>query len=165
VFASRVAHLLDAEHLVAELQRVCRPESDFLVGRVIRDPDGVISRLRRQRRLLLRQQGLTLQDADEATERAFDRLLASGATRLEARLATSWTAAASVREILAGWEMVGAMGGQQLDAATRACVLAELERWAARELGDLCTVARWEERYVLGGVRMAGGRPSTCGVG
>ena len=162
VFASRAAHLLAAEHLAAELRRVCQPGSYFLVGRVIRDPHGLKSRLRRQRRLLLRRHGLAPQDA-RATERVLEPLLASGATRVEARVATSWIAAASIREILAGWDVVGAMGGQQLDAATRACVLAELEQWAAREVGDPCTVATWEERYVLEGVRMAGRRP-TCGV-
>ena len=55
------------------------------------------------------------------------------------------------------------MGGQ-LDAATRASVLGELERWAARELGDLCTVASWDEQYVLDGVRVAGAPPSTYGA-
>ena len=78
-------------------------------------------------------------------------------------MAASWTAAASVRQILAGWEMVGAMGGRQLDAATRASVFGELERWAARELGDLCTVASWDEQYVLDGLRVAGAPPSTYG--
>jgi SAM-dependent methyltransferase len=164
VFASRVAHLLNAEHLVAELLRVCRPRSCFLVGRVTRDPDGVKSRMRRQRGLLLRKHGLARQDIEKTTEGACGRLLASGATRVEARPVATWTAAASVRDILAAWEMVGAIGGRQLDAATRASVLAELERWAAHELGDPNTVTTWEEQYILEGVRMAGGRQSTSCV-
>ena len=86
VFASRVTHLLDAEHLIAELQRVCRSGGHFLVGRVIRDPDGVKSRLRRQRRLMLRQQGVASRDAKEATERAFCELAACGAVRVEPRV-------------------------------------------------------------------------------
>jgi len=165
VFASRVGHLLDAEHLLAELQRVCRPEGYFLVGRVIRDPDGLKSRLRRQRILLLRRQGVAPRDAEEATERALGGLVACGAVRIQPRRVTTWTARASVREILDAWGVVGAMGGKQLGAATRARVLTEVESWAACELGDLDEVAAWEGRYVLEGVRMPGDRRSTCRVG
>lgn len=158
VFASRVTHLLDTEHLLAELQRVCRSGGHFLVGRVIRDPDGVKSRLRRQRRLLLRQQGVAPRDAEEATERAFRELVGCGAVRVEPRSVATWTARASVGEILDAWRVVGAMGGKQLSAATRARVLTEVESWAACELGDLGKVAAWDERYVLEGVRMVGDR-------
>jgi SAM-dependent methyltransferase len=155
VFASRAAHLLDAEHLVAELQRVCRPGGYFLTGRVIRDPQGVRSRLRRQRGLLLRQLGIAPRDAEETTEREFGELVARGAVRVQARSVIRWTASASPREILDEWGMMGAMGGKQLSAATRAGVLTDVESWAAHELGDLGEIATWEERYVLEGVRMA----------
>jgi hypothetical protein len=158
VFASRVAHLLDAEQLLGELQRVCRPGCHFLVGRVTRDPDGVKSRLRRQRRLVLRQQGVASRDAEEATESAFRELVACGAVRVEPRSVATWTASASVSEILDSWRVVGAMGGKQLSAATRASVLTEVESWAARELGDLGEVAAWDERYMLEGVRMSSDR-------
>jgi ubiquinone/menaquinone biosynthesis C-methylase UbiE len=164
VFASRVVHLLEVEHLVAELQRVCRPGGYFLVGRVTRDPDGVKSRLRRQRRLLLGQQGLALPDAEQATELAVNRLVGSAAARIEARVVATWTSTASVQEILAAWETVEAAGGQQLDAATRAGVLGELRDWAARELGDPRAVTSWEERYMLQGARMPGDSASTRGA-
>jgi SAM-dependent methyltransferase len=164
VFASRVGHLLDAEHLLAELQRVCRSGGYFLVGRVIRDPDGLKSKLRRQRRLLLRQRGAVPRDAKQATERALGELVSRGAVRVEARSVTTWTATASAREILDGWGVVGAMAGKQLDAATRARVLTEVESWAAHELGGLDEVAAWEERYVLQGVRMADHPRSTTGA-
>ncbi len=154
VFASRVAHLLDAERLVAQLQRVCRPGGYFLTGRVIRDPQGVRSRLRRQRGLLLRQLGMAPRDAEETTERAFRELAARGAVRVQARSVITWTASASPRELLDEWAMMAAMGGKQVSAATRARVLTEVESWAAHELGDLGEVASWEERYVLEGVRM-----------
>lgn len=155
VFASRVAHLLDGELLVAELQRVCRPGGYFLTGRVIRDPQGVRSRLRRQRGLLLRQLGMAPRDAEETTERAVGELVARGAVRVQARSVIRWTASASPREILDEWGTMGAMGGKHLSAATRAGVLTDVESWATRELGDLGEVATWEERYVLEGVRMA----------
>ena len=158
VFASRVTHLLDAEHLMAELQRVCRPGCHFLVGRVIRDPDGVKSRLRRQRRLLLLQEGVAPRDAEEAAKRAFRELVGCGAVPVGPRPVATWTASASVGEILEAWRVVGAMGGKQLSATTRARVLGEVESWAARELGDLDEVAAWDERYVLEGVRMSGDR-------
>ena len=120
VFASRVTHLLDAEQLLAELQRVCRPGGRFLVGRVIRDPDGVKSKLRRQRHLLLAQQGVAPRDAEEATERAFRELVGCGAVRVEPRSVATWRASGSAGEILDGWKAMGAMGGKQLSAATRA---------------------------------------------
>ena len=122
---------------------------------MIRDPDGVKSRLRRQRALLLRQRGVAPRNAEQATERAFGELVARGAARVQARAVSTWTASASPREILDEWGTVGAMGGKQLSAATRAGVLTEVESWAAQELGDLDEAATWRERYVLEGVRMA----------
>ena len=165
VFASRVTHLLDAEHLLAELQRVCRSGGHFLVGRVIRDPDGVKSRLRRHRRLVLRQHGVAPRDTEEATKRAFRELVGCGAVRVDPRFVATWTASASVGEILNQWRAVGAMGGKELSAATRASVLIEVESWAARELGEVDEVTAWDERYVLEGVRMAGDRRWACRVG
>ena len=156
VFASRVAHLLDAEHMMAELQRVGRPGCHFLVGRVVRDPDGVKSRLRRHRRVLLRQEGVAPRDAEETTKRASRELAVHGAVRMEPRVVATWTANASVGEILDAWRVVGAIGGKQLSAATRERVLSDVERWAVREFGDLGEVAAWEERYVLDGDADAG---------
>ncbi len=155
VFASRVGHLLDAEHLSAELRRVCRLGGYFLVGRVIRDPDSLKSRLRRQRGLLLRRQGVTPRDAEEATERVLGELVSGGAVRVHARSVATWTASATARQILGAWGTVGAMGGKQLHTASGAKVLTEVQNWAARDLGGLDEVATWEERYVLQGVRMA----------
>jgi SAM-dependent methyltransferase len=157
VFASRVAHLLDPEHLVAELRRIFRPGGYFIVGRLSREPDALKSRLRRQRRLLLRQEGLAPRDLEQATERVIERLLSWGARRVQARQIATWTVSASVQEVLAEWKAVGAVGGHRLDATSRARILAQLERWAADELGDLRTRAIWEERYVLEGARTTDG--------
>jgi SAM-dependent methyltransferase len=152
VFASRVAHLLQTCHLVAELERVCRAGGYFVVGWVVRDSDGAKSRLRQQRRLLLQQRGLARRDREPVIKRALDGLLAAGATQVEARPVARWTASASVQEILTSWETVGAMGGRQIDANTRARLLDELRSWAIRELGDVSVLATWEERYMLEGV-------------
>jgi ubiquinone/menaquinone biosynthesis C-methylase UbiE len=160
VFASRVVHLLKLEHLVAELQRVCRPGGCFLVGRVTRDPDSAKSRLRRQRRLLLGQHT----DGAQAANHAVNLLIGSGATRIEPRAVATWTAQASVEEMLAAWETVEPVAGQQLDPATRAGALRELREWAARELGDTRAVTSWQERYMLQGARMTGDSTSTSGV-
>ncbi|HUC35601.1 MAG TPA: class I SAM-dependent methyltransferase [Acidimicrobiales bacterium] len=158
VFASRAAHLLDADHLASELLRVCRPGSYFLVGRVIRDKDGVKSRLRRQRKLLLAQLGLALEDADGSIQRVLDRLVGAGAYRLEARTVTKWTATASVHQILDEWKAIGATGGQRMDEAARAVVMDKLANWADRELGDPHSVRTWTEQYVLKGVRTSTNR-------
>jgi SAM-dependent methyltransferase len=153
VFASRVVHLLDARHVAQEVRRVCAPGGHFLIGRVVRDPDGVQGRLRLQRRLLLARQGLTAPDREDATERVLTLLVAEGARRIEARTVARWTKEASVRELLDAWERVEGAGGRRIGRASGQQVSGELRAWAADELGDLSAVASWEEQYVVDGVR------------
>lgn len=160
VLASRVAHLLRPDHLVAELARVCPPGGVFLIGRLERDPDSVRSRLRRQREAILQRRGLAPRAGGEASRRLLDRLVATGASPLPRRTAATWTTAASAEQVLAGWGAVTAMGGVELPPAVRAEVLSELRAWAAAELGDLTTVHESAERYTFDGVRFAtAGRP------
>ena len=53
VFASRVIHLLDPEHITRETVRICRSAGYLILGRVLRDPDSLKSRLRRRRQAAL----------------------------------------------------------------------------------------------------------------
>jgi hypothetical protein len=115
--------------------------------------------------MLLRQQGVTPRDAEEATERVLRELVERGAIRVEPRAVATWTASGSAGEILDEWKTVGAMGGKRLSAATQARVLTEVESWAAGELEDLGKVSSWDERYVLEGVRMAGDPDRASRVG
>lgn len=155
VFASRSAHLLDSAHLLAELLRVCKPGGHFLVGRVVRDKDGLKSRMRRERSRMLAGQGTQAVGGDELVARVLDGLVALGAVRVEPRAVTGWTASGSGKEILEGWRDVEVSGGANRGGADRSAVLMELEKWAARELGDLERVDTWTERYVLEGVKLS----------
>ena len=154
VLASRVAHLLEPDHLVQELDRVCRPGGCFLVGRVRRDPESVKSRLRREREALLRARGMAPEGGEEATRRLLRRMVAAGATELETRPVAAWTVHSSAVQVLAGWERVTAMGGTELPAATRTEILGELRHWAVANLGDLDQPSESTEQYTLGGVRL-----------
>jgi ubiquinone/menaquinone biosynthesis C-methylase UbiE len=154
VFASRVAHLLDAAHLTRELRRVCRPGGAFLVGRVARDADSARSRLRRQRAALLREHGIAPAEGAQSTRRTLEALVAAGAARIEPQEVASWTVAQPVRDIISGFREVRPAGAEHVDDALLDGVLEDLAAWAARELGDLRTVMTWEERYVLEGVRL-----------
>jgi SAM-dependent methyltransferase len=165
VFASRVAHLLDGTRMLAELQRVLRSGGHFLLGRVIRDPAGAKSRLRRRRQLLLGERGVAPRDAEKASEHAIRELVGGGAVRVEPRVVATWTATASVGEILDDWREVGAMGGKQLSAATRDNVLTDVEAWAARELGDPDEIMSWDERYEISGARMPDRRVGAARAG
>lgn len=160
VLASRVAHLLEPDHLVQELHRVCRPGACFLVGRVRRDPESVKSRLRRQREAILRARGMAPEGGEEATRRLLRRMVAAGGTGLETRPVAAWAVRSSGARVLAGWERVTAMGGTELPAATRAEILDELRHWAVAHLGDLDEPSESTEQYTLGGVRL-GAAPTT----
>lgn len=154
VFAGRVAHLLHRDHVVAEIRRVCRPGGLFLVGRVERDPDSPKSRLRRQRRQLLRGRGVEVADGNRATESLLDRLVGYGGARLDQRTAAGWSASTSIEHVLDGWEAMTSMGGVVLPATVRESVLGELRTWARHEYGGLGEVLGYAERYVLDGVRL-----------
>jgi ubiquinone/menaquinone biosynthesis C-methylase UbiE len=154
VFASRVAHLLDPDHLASELARVCTPGAYFVVGHVSRDERSVKRLMGDKRRSLLRERGLPPRSRDDATRQLLDRLVASGASYIATRQVAAWSACGSPRQVLDEWGRLPSMGGRELDAGMRAGILGELAQWAGRELGDLDTVRLWQERYVIRGVRL-----------
>ena len=161
VFASRVVHLLDSDHVRSELERVCAPGGYFLVGHVSRDEVSVKHLLREKRESLLRERGLIPRSRRAATQRLLDRLVALGASYIESRSVVTWPAQASAKQVVDAWEHLQSMGGTELEPRARAGILAELMEWAGRELGDPDTVRVWRERYILGGVRLKEG-PSTA---
>jgi ubiquinone/menaquinone biosynthesis C-methylase UbiE len=161
VFASRVAHLLNPDHLSSELARVCRPGGYFLVGHVSRDQRSLRRVLRDRRAALLQDRGLTPRSGRAATRRLLDGLIASGASDVGTRPVAAWAAHASARQVLDEWSRLDSMGGISLDADVRAAVLDELAEWVGRELGDPDTVTAWQERYMLGGVRLKEERSTT----
>ena len=78
VFASRVIHLLQPDHVVRETMRVCRPGGMLMLGRVLRERDSIKERLRRQRQSLLVESGITPRQGEEGTRRVVERCLAAG---------------------------------------------------------------------------------------
>jgi SAM-dependent methyltransferase len=163
VFASRVAHLLNPDHLCNELRRVCAPGGFFLIAHVSRDELSVKRLLRDRREALLREREFTPRARADLAGSVLERLLAAGATRIEARPVAAWSAQASANEVLDGWRRVPSMGGGVLDDATRGEILAELLQWTRRELGDPDTVHVWQERYMIEGARLeVGASTSHC---
>jgi SAM-dependent methyltransferase len=153
VFASRVAHLLDADHVVAEAGRVCRPGGRFVVGRIERT--GVKQELRRQREALLTELGLAKgRSGRRRTEALLDAFVAAGADRKPGRTVATWTVTTTVEEVIAGWEAMPTMGGQTIDGATRAAVLDDLRRWSGEHLGDPQAPQDTTEHYILEAVRL-----------
>lgn len=142
VFASRAAHLIDADHLVRELERVCRPGAYVLVGRVERQPDGLRNRLRDRRRELLGVGG-------RGRSRALlEGLVGQGATPVERRPVAHWTVETSAADLIAGWRARGTVGGSSIPADVHAAVLDALASEAGGESEQEI------ETYTLEGVRL-----------
>jgi ubiquinone/menaquinone biosynthesis C-methylase UbiE len=155
IVASRVAHLLDAEHVMTEFQRVGRRGSCFLIGRVKRDPDGIKSRLRQRRQALFCEAGFEPRSGEQVTDRLLDGLVARGHTRLAPRVVATWMIATSPEAVLESWASLTAVGGQEVAASTRDAVLQELRTWVEMQLDDLTQPRESTEHYTIAGVRHA----------
>jgi SAM-dependent methyltransferase len=153
VFASRVIHLLDAEHVARETARVCRPGGWLMLGRVLRDEDGVKERLRRRRLQLLRQAGVGTLRGREGAGRVVEQCLVVGGQSMGRRVIAEWSEATTPAEVIAGWASLTRMGSVAVDPALHQQILAELEAWARQELGALDQSEVGRERYALDLVR------------
>lgn len=152
VFASRVAHLLDAEHVGRELTRVCHAGGRFVVGRVERS--GVKQALQRRRWAMLVERGLVAGPSGGRRSRALlESLLGAGASAEPRQTAATWTVTTTAAEVLAGWETMPTMGGVAISAPVRRQVLVELGAWAREEFGELDQPSSHIERYILESVR------------
>ena len=154
VFASRVIHLLDAEHVASETIRVCRPGGWLMLGRVLREGDGVKERLRRRRLELLRQAGVGRLRGREGARRVVECLQVAGADSMGRRVVAEWSGAISPAEIIAEWTSLSRMGSVAIDPDRRQEIIAELQAWARAELGDLDQPETYRERYVIDCVRL-----------
>jgi ubiquinone/menaquinone biosynthesis C-methylase UbiE len=154
VFASRVIHLLDAEHVARETFRVCRSGGWLLLGRVLRDHDGVKERLRRRRLELLQRAGVGPMRGREGGRRVVEHCLLAGAESMGRRVVAEWSGAISPAEVIADWASLSRMGSVVVDPIRRQEILAELQTWARAELGDLDQPAPYRERYVIDLVRL-----------
>lgn len=154
VFASRVVHLLDPEHIARETARVVRPGGSLLLGRVLREPDGIKERLRRRRRELLVEAGIGPRQGEEGTRRVVERCLAVGGTFLGREVVAEWSGETTPARVIAGWATLSRMGSVAVDPVTRADILDELRRWGRAEFGDLDRPAAFRERYAIDVVRL-----------
>ena len=154
VFASRVVHLLDPEHIARETARVCRSGGWLMLGRVLREPDGIKERLRRRRRALLVEAGIGPRQGEEGTRRVVERSLAVGGTFLGREVVAEWSGETTPARVIAGWSTLSRMGSVSVDQATRADILDGLRRWGRAEFGDLDRAEVFRERYAIDVVRL-----------
>jgi SAM-dependent methyltransferase len=154
VFASRVIHLLDPEHITRETLRICRPAGYLILGRVLRERDSIKERLRRQRQKLLVETGITPRQGEEGTRRVVERCLATGGESLGRSEVAEWTSETTPAQVIAGWETLSRMGSVAVEPVTRAEILDELRRWGRAEFGDLDRPEASRERYAIDVVRL-----------
>lgn len=149
IFASRVIHLLDPDHVAREATRVCQPGGFVMFGRVHRDPDSLKERLRRRRQHLLREAGIQPRAGDAGSRQVIARLAATGWLDQGRQRVAAWSGAISAGGIIAEWETLTRMGSVEVDRVTRERILSELRAWAAREFGALGYPWPFHEQYVL----------------
>jgi SAM-dependent methyltransferase len=154
VFASRVIHLLQPDHVVRETKRVCRPAGLLILGRVVRDREGITERLSRQRRELLAAAGISARQGEAGTRRVIDNAVALGGESLGRQIVVEWTGETTPAAVIAGWEPMTRMGSVPVDAATRVGILEELRDWARIEIGDLDRPAAFREHYAIDMIRL-----------
>jgi SAM-dependent methyltransferase len=154
VFASRVIHLLDADHVASETFRVCRPGGWLILGRVLRDGDGVKERLRRRRLELLQQAGVGPLRSREGARRVVEHCLSAGGESMGRRVVAEWSGVTTPAEVISDWTSLSRMGSAAVDPIRRQEILAELQDWARVELGDLDQPETYRERYVIDCVRL-----------
>lgn len=154
VFASRVIHLLDPEHITRETVRVCRSAGYLILGRVLREPDSLKERLRRRRQELLVEAGITPRQGEAGTRRVIERCVTAGGESLGRGVVAEWTGETTPATILAGWAMLARIGSVPVDRVMRDEFVAELREWARDEIGDLDRPQAFRERYAFDIVRL-----------
>jgi SAM-dependent methyltransferase len=137
VFASRVIHLLQPDHVVRETLRVCRPAGLLILGRVVRDRDGIAERLRRRRLELLAAAGISARQGEAGTRRVIAGVVAHGGVSLGRQIVAAWISETTPAAVLADWESLARMGSVAVDAEIRDTILDTLRDWASTEFGDL----------------------------
>jgi ubiquinone/menaquinone biosynthesis C-methylase UbiE len=149
VFASRVIHLLEPEHVVREAVRISRSGGVLMLGRVLRERDSIKERLRRRRQELLVEAGITPRQGEEGTRRVIERCLAAGGTTPGRRAVAEWTGETTPAQVIADWDTLSRMGSVSVDPVTRTRIIDELRLWSRVEFGDLDRPAAFRERYAI----------------
>ncbi len=155
VFASRVAQLLDAEHIAREVRRVGARVVWWITGRARRDPWGYRELLRGRMREALRERGVEPRMSRGADSSVGAALTAAGGVAVEPVDAAVWMHRGSVSEMVGAWRDKRELGGVGVDRATRDAVLDEVERWAVERFGDTRATLESREVYTLSPVRFS----------
>jgi ubiquinone/menaquinone biosynthesis C-methylase UbiE len=154
VFASRVIHLLQPDHVVRETMRTCHSGGMLILGRVVRDRNGITERLRRQRLGLLQAAGISARQGEEGTRRIIEACQDLGGVSLGRQIMAEWASVTTPEEIIADWESRSRWGAVDLDQTSRAPMLEDLREWARREFGDLDRRETYSSRYAIDIVRL-----------
>ena len=158
IFASRVVHHMQTQHVVREVLRAGRPGGCLLLGRVERDADSLPSRLRQFKRSALEEHRLRTRGGGRAVQEVVDACCARGAAALPPATVARWTRTATPRQLLTAWEekprLSNSAEGGELTAASRAAIVEALVECAWREFGDLDRPQEYAEEYVLQGARL-----------
>jgi SAM-dependent methyltransferase len=154
ILFSRSAHLLKSERTLDEVARVAAPGARVMVGRVRRARESAGERLKRAMQEMLRERALPGKNGERARRDFLDALERRGARRLPERASAVWWEEEAPGESLASWRGKSGLAGRVIPDAMKAEILAELERWAADELGDLARPRAVEQRYEVEGVQL-----------
>ena len=156
IFGSRVFHLLNVEHVLAEISRVIdRQGATLLLGKVLRCKDSIKALMRNKMRELLLEHGAEPRQADEKRRQLLEQSLTLGGIRVEPLEAASWQARNRPVDSIQAWRNKRSMGGITPSAEIKEDILARLAKWAAETFGDLEREFVTEEKYVLEGTRFS----------
>ncbi len=152
VFLSRVAHLLEPNHLWAETRRTAAPHGSWLVfGRRGRERRSLRAVLRRELHRLLSEEGRPFRRAT-APDQLISALLTQGGSSAFRRVVDEWSVEHCARSALEAWRAKPGLAGVALDARVKERVLDRLESWAQSHFGDLDTLQPSREHYELSGL-------------
>lgn len=150
VFSSRALHLLDLEHVLPEIKRFGSHQGFVCVlGRVVRDPDGIADTMRRKMRKILETQGIQGRNGKRNVQLFAAQCMGNGADDLGTIEAASWQVAESPQTSLNNWAAKPGLAGNQLDQPTQTAVLAELQTWALQHYGAIDYTEKFTQRYEL----------------
>lgn len=158
LFAARVAHLLDAAALAAEVRRVVAVGGRVLLATVRHDPASPRSALRRRLHELLAEAGWKARDARRSHDGLAGRLAAAtGGTVTPPRIVAEWAHAEAPATTLAAWRRPGHLAGRKVPEPLRTRLIDELERWAADRYAAADAQSS-QERYEITEIRIGSGR-------
>jgi SAM-dependent methyltransferase len=155
ILFSRSAHLLKSERARAEARRVARRGCRVFIGRVRRPRESAPEQLKRTMQHMLRDRNLPGKNGERAAREFLELLQAHGAHPLADKRSSEWVEREAPIDSLQSWRGKDGLAGRVVSNEMKTEILAELERWATSELGDLSTPIEVPRHYQLEGVQVA----------